>query len=200
MKRGFKTWAEEISLRYRRALGLKSDDDLPARVLAQHIAEQLHSRIIVAAPADVPGIQNHVVESLGLNSGFSAVVVPVDHTLLVIHNPSHSAPRQESDLMHEIAHLICQHPPDRIVMPLMMRTHTDEQEEEAKFLGGCLQVPRSGLINHLRQGRTIPEIADIYGASKDLVTYRVGITGAKLQLDRYLAGRSHYNRRGGFSI
>lgn len=194
MKRGFKTWAEDVSLRYRRALGLGSEDALPARTLAQHIAQQLHSRIVVATPADVPGIQNHVVASLGMNSGFSAAVVPVDHTLLVIHNPTHSSARQESDLMHEIAHLICQHPPDRIVMPLMMRTHTEEQEEEAKFLGGCLQVPRSGLMHHLRKGRTIPEIADIYGASRDLVTYRVRITGAKLQVDRYLAVRRHYNR------
>src|SRR5579864_1425800 len=128
MRRGFKTWAEEQAVAFRVELNLRPDAPLPAERLAQHLGVSL------ITPSEVPGITENLLDALLTNdtSGWSAVTVQVNDLAVVVYNISHSLPRRESDLMHELAHIICQHPAMRIaqVGGLPVREYSDIQEEE----------------------------------------------------------------------
>lgn len=61
---------------------------------------------------------------------------------IIIHNPTHSKLRQEKNIMHELAHIICKHKPEKLEprenFPFLLRDYNNvDQEEEAKWLG-CL--------------------------------------------------------------
>lgn len=180
-RRGFKTWAEKQGLEYRAALGLRITDHLPANALAGYL------KISVFTPGDFPGLQAKHLKHL-LNKGksqWSALTVPHPEGHIVIYNPTHSASRQESDLMHELAHILCGHPAPQLQhipgFPLGLREYDIDKEKEAEWLGGCLQLPRNSLSWALRRGMDHDSIADHFKASKDMVRFRVNMTGLKRQ-------------------
>lgn len=88
--------------------------------------------------------------------------------------------------MHELAHLICAHPKTRIVtlpgFPLPLREYHPDHEDEAIWLGACLQLPRNGLLWARLQGMDHEQIAAYYGASHEQVRYRLNKTGIDKQL------------------
>jgi hypothetical protein len=88
--------------------------------------------------------------------------------------------------MHEIAHFLCGHQPSGMVSVgnLVLRRYDAVQEEEAAWLGGCLQIPRSGLIWALGRGMGNPQIALHFGSSEDLVRWRRAQSGVDVQLKR----------------
>jgi Zn-dependent peptidase ImmA (M78 family) len=87
--------------------------------------------------------------------------------------------------MHELAHIICKHTiPEEyknIPIPFGMRHHCEEHEEEAKYLGGCLQITRAGLLWVTKKSMTIEEIANYYNATVDMVKYRLNVSGVSKQ-------------------
>lgn len=184
MRRGFKSWAEKLSSEQRSVLALSPEASLPARTLAKH------HRIIIIEPGEIPGIPQNVVDQLLQfdPSSWSAVSFERNGCYLIIHNPVHSPYRQESNLMHELAHILCNHQPSHLVhsamLPFAIRTYNSEQEEEAKWLGGCLQLPRAALIWAVCRGMSDAMIAKHYIASKDLVRYRRQMTGIDKQFGR----------------
>jgi Zn-dependent peptidase ImmA (M78 family) len=121
-------------------------------------------------------------------SGWSAVTLETAQGSLIIYNPSHSPDRCESDLMHELAHLLCKHEPSLLVTPpgapFPFRTFTEEQEDEAKWLGACLQLPRPALLWAAKNGKDNHDIALDFGASTQQVAFRRQITGVDRQLGR----------------
>jgi len=90
--------------------------------------------------------------------------------------------------MHELAHIICGHNPSGIVLvgtsPLPLRVYDQAQEEEAAWLGGCLQLPRRALLSCVAGGMTTAEIAAQFGASERLVAWRRNQTAADVQVRR----------------
>lgn len=106
---------------------------------------------------------------------------------LIIHNAYHSATRQQSNIMHELAHVICKHklPEPKIIagLPLPLRKYDPAIEEEANCLGGNLQITRVGLLWALKRGMTVEEIGGHFLASEAMVNFRIRITGVKKQLE-----------------
>lgn len=101
---------------------------------------------------------------------------------VILHNKTHSLPRQQSDVMHEISHHHCGHPltehPLGFLVPATMLTVSPKHEQEAEWLGATLQLPRSALAWAIQKQRmTITEIAEMYVASQQMVRYRVNMTG-----------------------
>jgi Zn-dependent peptidase ImmA (M78 family) len=184
MKRGFKSWAEAKSLELRRLCKLPGLSPLPARTLALKLG------IDVVAPDQVPGIPVDVITLLTgrFAENWSAVCVPVNGSFVIIYNPTHSAARQESDIMHELAHIICKHiawQSDIVgVFPFLMRSYNVEQEDEAAWLGACLQIPRAALLALIRRGFSNEALAALFGASEDMVIFRRNMTGIDHQLRR----------------
>ena len=187
MKRGFKTQAEQQARDYRRALAIRDSQPLPAKSLAEYLG------IHVMTPDEIPGLDPlHSGWLSNCDSKWSAgaVVIPEQDRVFIVHNSTHSRPRQESNIMHEIAHIICEHPATNSGINGYLRSYDNEQEEEARYMGGCLQITRAGLLWALRCRMTKEQIAEHFLASVDLVRYRQNVTGADKQIARERARRS----------
>src|SRR5947207_6782674 len=112
LERGFITWAQQLALSIRRELDLAPHAPLSPLCLAQHLG------VRVWTPYDVPGLPQSVLDQLLHHDpdGWSAVTCSVGDEALIIHNPRHSPARQNSDLAHELAHIILEHEPSKLVL------------------------------------------------------------------------------------
>lgn len=184
LERGFKSWAEKFAEGLRRELGIEIQSPIDLDRLASFFGSRL------LTPQDIPGMSDqHLKQLLDVDqSGWSAVTVCVDQRSVVIHNPMHSRGRQASNIAHEIAHLILEHEPTRLVMSqdgaLVMRSFNEKQEEEANWLAWCLLLPRQAIVDALARRASVEDIAAQFGVSEPLVKFRVQKTGAQVQMRR----------------
>ncbi len=109
---------------------------------------------------------------------------------IIIYNPFHSTARQQSDMMHELAHIICKH--ERKAdeydseLPVGLREYDKEKEEEAKCLGSTLQLSTPCLLWANKRSMSVEEIAEYFNASKDMVIYRRNMTGiARMNYNKF---------------
>lgn len=176
---GFKAEAERIALHYREQLGLQKHSPLPARLLAEHLG------VKILTPSEIPGITANLLEIL-LKKGkdyWSAAIYIKEDRKFIIHNPMHSLSRQESNLMHEIAHAHLEHELANLqsalsgcILPL--RKYDEVQEAEAECLGACLQLPKDALFHyHHIDKKSQKEIATLFNASNAMVRYRLSMSG-----------------------
>ena len=176
-KRGFKTWCENVAGLQRKSLGLRPTDPLDAVRLAKHLG------VDVWTPDDIPGINPECVKILLYEDpdSWSAVTISVDAKDLIIVNPMHTGGRSASNLMHELAHILIGHEPARVDVSedgyLMLSTFDKTQEEEAKWLCGCLLLPREALLLIRKQGMNLSLAKGTYGVSLDMIHYRMQVTG-----------------------
>ncbi len=188
LERGFKAWAERVSINLRRDLGLNSNDPLDPKCLADHL------EVGLCTPRDIPGISKEVLTQLLQKDpwGWSAVSQIVKGKPLIIYNPKHRGGRQASDIMHELAHLILDHSPGKLIMSqdggMVMRSYDRKQEEEANWLAWSLLLPRDALVYSMRSRLSLAEIAERYGVTEKLVTYRLQVTGVTTQFRRFKQG------------
>jgi hypothetical protein len=189
LERGFKTWAERTSGAIRNELSLPPYAPLDPKKLAYVLGVRL------ATPEEFPGLPKDAGDQLLLRDpgGWSAVTLSVGGRSIVIYNPKHSHARQASDIDHELAHLILEHQPAKMVISLdgamVMRSYNPEQEDEANWLAWCLLLPREALLHAGRSGMSTTEIAEVYGVSEALVEFRMRITGVQLLFRRARARR-----------
>jgi Zn-dependent peptidase ImmA (M78 family) len=66
------------------------------------------------------------------------------------------------------------------------RSHNGEIEAEANFLGGALLLPKAAAIHVLKNGLK-SQARSIYGISGQMLTYRLGVSGAQIIFDRSMA-------------
>lgn len=190
LRRGFKSWSERIAIEKRSLLGLRPADPLDPRQLATHLG------IRIWTPLQVPGITQDSLHSLLTDDpdGWSAVTLRLPGLDLIIVNSAHSPARQASDLMHELAHVLLGHTPTRVDvsadLQLLLRTHDQNQEEEAAWLSGCLLLPRPTLLA-VQRIRPTRELASQFGVSLEMMQYRLRVTGVEIQGRR----SSHYSRQ-----
>jgi Zn-dependent peptidase ImmA (M78 family) len=184
LERGFKSWAEKFAEGLRKELGIEIHCPIDLNRLASFFGSRL------LTPEDILGMsEQHLKQLLHVDhSGWSAVTVCVDQQSVIIHNPRHSKGRQASNIAHEIAHLILEHEPTRLVMSqdggLVMRSFNEKQEEEANWLAWCLLLPRQAIVEALKKRVSVEEIAVQFGVSEPLVRFRVQKTGALVQMRR----------------
>ena len=176
-KKGFKTFAEKKSVELRTELGIKPSYPLPAQKLADHL------NVKILFPHEIPEMDSATLHCLsrGKDSYWSGVTLRISEKLLVIVNDSHSKARQESSIMHELAHVICNHEMGQfshLSHGISLRDYDEEMEKEAEWLGGCLQLPRIALHYHYKvYGNSLKEIAEKFNASQDMVKFRLGVSG-----------------------
>lgn len=183
-RRGFKSWAEETSMGARRRLRLQphSPLDLPAFAAILEVS--------LATPGDLLELPPEVCKRLldEHSENWSAVTVCSDGKYLVVYNPSHSVARRNSDLAHEISHIILGHEPSLMFMTptrgVALRTHNPDQEEEANWLCGALLLPREALLWVRRRRMSDEEILAMYGISSQMLRFRLNATGVDVQLRR----------------
>jgi Zn-dependent peptidase ImmA (M78 family) len=176
LRRGFKSEANRKAISYRAELGLAPYDKMCGFELAKHLD------IFIFTLLDFQVLESE----MHIHKGWSAVTLPNKFgDRIIIHNHTHSPQRQQSNLMHELSHVICSHEMRKTEIQLdfgLMRDFDKEQEAEADCLGGCLQLPRESLLWALKKGMSKSDISKHYVASIPMVTKRINETGVMKQL------------------
>lgn len=185
--RGFKTWCENVSAQHRRKLGLQPYDPLHADKLAAHL------EVDVKTPHEIPGVDSETLRVLLHDDpgSWSAITLSVAGKDLVIRNPAHRGGRPNSDLMHELSHLLLGHKPGQTFVSgdglLILSAFDKPQEDEANWLAGTLLLPRAALLNVRRRRLSEAQVLRAYEVSRDMLRYRMNVTGVDRQVRRYAA-------------
>ena len=179
LRRGFKSEAERLAEKYRKELGIHPCGALCAFALAEHLSIPVHSATDILKEVqyiDLLSGQN------GMPNEWSALTMPTAQGhQIIIYNPYHSTARQQSDIMHEIAHVICKHTRSQskydFEIPMGMHEYDEVQEEEAKCLGSTLQLAKPCLLWARKRSMTTDEVALHFIASTEMVQYRTNMLG-----------------------
>lgn len=182
MRRGFKANAEKLALQHRSNVRLSVRDRLDPREFLRSVG------ILVWEPADIPEIDPEHLHQLTVvdPDSWSGATIREGKKTLIIVNSEHPPQRQANTLMHEWSHIELRHKPSRADRSdgglLLLSDYPKELEEEADWLAGCMLLPRDGLLHHCTAGCDAQAIANHYGVSRQLATWRIGKTGIKRQL------------------
>lgn len=181
LRRGFKTEAEDLSLELRAELELSPSQRLDPHSLGEHLG-------IPILGMDEVGRKGGVADAAKIlrtrSSEISAFTVFRGSARLVVHNDRHAPARQASNITHELAHCLLEHPPAPAISPEGCRYINPVVENEATWLGAALLVPRQGALELMSAGRKVVDLAAHYGVSEQLCRWRVNITGIARQLAR----------------
>ena len=171
---GFRRRCEAIATERRGILRLRAFAPLPAKILAADLGATIFT------PEAVPHAEPDQVAVL-LNSDQWSAGVICKNPLWIVHNPSHAPTRRESNLMHELAHILLKHKMVGFDPKTGLPQRRDCDEDEATYLGGCLQIPRRGLLWAVQRKMQLPEIAAHFSASEDMVRFRSNMTGVQVK-------------------
>lgn len=172
-RKGFKEWAETIALNFREKLDIKFSDFLPARGLAAYL------NVRVLEPADIPLMSQDILNSISnSNKYWSAITIKCNDVFYVIHNSNHTLPRQESNIMHELSHIICEHEMSELdnFNNIPLRKYKEKDENEAEWLGACLQLPKRTLLYN-KSFLSLDEMREKFTVSEEMLRYRMNVTG-----------------------
>ena len=160
---------EAIATKQRNALGFKAYELLPAKVLVKYF------KATIFTPETVPNAEPEQVKLLrDSNSNWSAGIIS-KKPLWIVHNSRHTQPRQQANLMHEFAHVILNHKMVSYNPKTGLPQRRQQDEDEAVYLGGCLQIPRRGLLWAKQKQMNISQIALHFNASEEIVKFRSNV-------------------------
>ena len=179
LRRGFKAKAEKIATEHREILGIHACAPLCAFKLAKYLNVEVF---------DATEFLKEEIELLKLEGkdcegyGWSALtMITKKGNRIIIHNNFHNPARQQSNIMHEIAHILCGHEvkelPKDLIIPFGMRDFDKIQEEEAIYLGATLLLSKPCLLWARKRNMRNEDIAIHFNASIEMVNFRMGITG-----------------------
>ncbi len=179
LRHGFKANAEKLAKEYREELNIHPCAPLCAFKLADHLSISYYKATeFISSPEHIrlaSGADGETCEWSALT------MVTEAGNQIIIYNHFHSEARQQSDVMHELAHIICKHDHEQInhdsELPLGLRSYNPVQEEEAKCLGSTLQLAKPCLFWARKRNMPYDEIAAHFNASVEMVTYRMNISG-----------------------
>ena len=181
LQRGFKARANRIGVGLRHQMGLAKYAPLDRRALLDklNIVAMSLSSFADRCPEPVAHLLN------GGGGEFSALSFSVgDGCRMILFNDRHSAARQNSDLAHEVAHLLLAHRPEGIFPYDHCRHFDQEVEDEASYLAGCILIPNEAAYHIVWAGLDLSEAQELYGVSLDMLNYRLNISGARRRAAR----------------
>lgn len=179
LKRGFKANAEKKATECRVNLNIHPCAPLCAFKLAQFLNISVYNATeFLKDDYEIRKLQGIEAEEYG----WSALTMDTKSgNRIIIHNNFHNSYRQQSNIMHEIAHILCQHKvkelPVGVNLPFGMRDFDKLQEEEAICLGATLQLSKPCLLWARKRNMTNEQIAIHFNASVEMVNFRMGMTG-----------------------
>jgi Zn-dependent peptidase ImmA (M78 family) len=178
MRRGFKAEAERVAQRIRSEMGLHPADRLDSIKLARHVGADARCADQLTTIAKLEALER-------IQPGaFSACTFTLGDHQVIVYSPLASPGRRQSDIVHEVAHLILGHAVKEIqqVGGLCFFTCDPDEEQEANWLAGCLLLPRQLLYQAARRGLEAADIAERYEVSEQMAAFRLRTTGVLQQL------------------
>jgi hypothetical protein len=181
LRRGFKAEAERFSLSLRAELRLKVTDRLDPIALAAH----LDIPVLSLPELRLDGASNQSVSRLmSRTSGFSALTICESTRRLIVYNPHHPPTRRANSVVHEVGHIVLEHPPAPAIGDGGCRYWNAQLEAEADWQAAALLVPRDGAFAWLSAGGSLGDGAANFGVSLALFRWRVNHTGVVKHLSR----------------
>lgn len=174
LRHGFKSQAHQIAREVRRELGLDLADPINVVQLAAKLEIPLVPLTLLRV-AEPEAVRHFTHVDTG---AFSAVTLFKGRTRFVVYNDRHASTRRASDLAHEIAHALLQHPPHAALDNRGCRIWPADCEDEANWLGGALLVSEEAALSIARRQISRAEAASEYDVSEDMIQYRLNVTGA----------------------
>lgn len=100
-------------------------------------------------------------------SAWSAMLVPVGSTRIIIENDTHAPVRRRSNIAHELGHHLLEHAFDDVLFGDDHRRQFDERaEKEAKFISGQLLIPDLAAKRAAFDGLSNEQVALKFGVSE----------------------------------
>lgn len=179
LRRGFKAEAERLANEIWREMRLTPKDRMDAVRLAEHVG-------CVVRPADslVDIAKLKELRRIQQDAFFACTFKLPGDRFAIVFNPLVSDTRRNSDIAHEVAHVVLDHSFSQLqrLGDIAFLSGDKQQEDEAAWLSGCLLLPRSALIHDLRERRTPGTIARHRIVSRKMADYRIRVTGVRRQL------------------
>jgi Zn-dependent peptidase ImmA (M78 family) len=119
---------------------------------------------------------------MGRTSGFSALTICEGTRKLIVYNPRHPPTRRANSVVHEVSHVVLEHPPAPALGEGGCRYWDSRLEGEADWQAAALLVPRDGAFAWLQAGNGLSDGANNFGVSLALFRWRVNHTGVAKQL------------------
>lgn len=174
LRRGFKTEAEEYAEEFRVEMSLPIDGPLCPFQLAEYLA------IPVVKLSELPDLPPACLDRcFSGQSEFSATTVNDGPYRMIVHNDSHHPHRQNSNVMHEIAHVLLGHPSRPPLTGDGCRHFDSMMEREANELGFTLLVPKRAALRVVETRIPTTAACMVYGVSPQLLNYRISITDVR---------------------
>jgi hypothetical protein len=190
---GFGSWAERQAIDFREAHDLGPTDPLSSRRLAEHLEipvlpiEDLPELAGPQLPPDLPLPPAEAITQLMADErsrwGACMLRMPAPSVPLILLNTGQPVEIQERDIMHEVAHAVCRHEYGGLVLTGgdWNRLRDPIQENEAIWLGACLQIPRAALLACLTAGESQAAICERFTLDPITFRYRLHRSGAMKQ-------------------
>lgn len=179
-RRGFKSEARALASELRGELSLGPFDGLDPFILADHLAVPvMRLSDLTATCADAQHFITVEPEAL------SAVTVFEGSRRIILHNDTHSLPRQHSNIAHELAHCALHHPPAPALDPVTgCRDWRADHEDEANWLAGELLVTAEMALATARGRFSLHTACERLAVSQEMMRYRINMTGARRRVER----------------
>jgi len=187
LRRGFKTEAQSYAVEYRGQLSLRASDPLDMFRLAEHLDVPVHPLSTLKAELST---ECYRLMTESTKSPWSGVTLHFGHRKEIVYNDSHAPTRQQSDLAHELAHVILGHPASELMTESGGRHYNQELEEEAIYFSGILLVPHDAAIAVVYRDISIEVAAQIYNVSPSMMRMRINTSGARTIVDKARARRN----------
>lgn len=178
MRRGFKAEAERLAEKVRGEMGKRPSDALDAIELAQHVGAEVRAADTLTSRGKLETLEE-------LQPGaFSACTFTIGNRHVVVYSPLANEGRTQSDIAHEVAHILLEHEVKVVetVGGHSFFTCDADEEQEANWLAGCLLLPRPLLLAAARRGLDAAQIAESYRVSEQMAAFRLRTTGVMRQL------------------
>lgn len=183
-RRGFKSQCERRAAEVRKQLSIVQTGPLSADLLATSIG------VTVWSTTDVRGLPLDQLSALNDESddSWAALTMRIEANHLVVYKPVSSGGRRNNVIMHELAHVMLGHELAQACIlddgSLVPGNFSQEQEDEADWLAGTLLLPRPALLSIRQRRLTDHQACSEYMVSREMLTWRIRMTGVDNQLAR----------------
>ncbi len=188
LQRGFKAEAERLAKDIWSAMRLTPSDCMDAVDLAKHVG-----CVVRSADALVDIAKLKELKRIQDDAFFACTFKLPGDRHAIVFNPLMPDTRRNSDVAHEVAHIVLDHRLSRLerLGNVAFLSCDKQQEEEAAWLSGCLLLPRFALSHDVTKRMASKTIAENRVLSNDMVDYRVRVTGVARQLAAGRRGHSY---------
>jgi len=176
LRRGFLKEAEDISLSFRQEMGVLTSQPLCAFELCDFLGIPFRA---VSTISDLNNEWMSVLKSApGVDTKFFATTIKPNGIPEILYNDIVSLVRQQSDMCHEVAHIVLGHQPQALMGNDGCRNYDRVMEREAHELGYNILVPKPSALFAVENFPTRQITARHFGVSLPLLEYRIRKTNA----------------------